>query len=69
MLSIVLLALSINRLWYALPLVLSVSLVYSATRHEKVSQIIRHALKTAVWIAGFMLVVFAILYVLTFIVT
>jgi len=57
---------SINRLWYALPLIVSVSLVYAATRHERVRDILHHAARTAVWIAGFMLLVFAVLYLLTF---
>jgi len=57
---------SVNRMWYALPLIVSVSLVYSATRHERVRDIVHHAVRTAVWIVGFMLLVFAVLYLLTF---
>lgn len=67
MMSFVLLAvLSINRMWYALPLIVSVSLVYSATRHEQVIEIVRHALRTATWIFGFMLAVFGLLFVFTY---
>jgi hypothetical protein len=69
MISVVLLAVTINRMWYALPLILSVSLVYASTRHERIQEIFRHAMRTAVWITCFMLVVLVILYVLTFIVT
>lgn len=47
--------------WFALPLVASVSLVYAATRHEDVGDIMRHALRVAFWIAGFMLLVFGVL--------
>lgn len=59
-------ALSINRMWYALPLIVSVSLVYSATRHEQVKDIVQHALRTAIWIFGFMLAVFGILFMFTY---
>ena len=48
--------------WYALPLVASVSLVYAATRHEQVGAILSHAFRVAVWIVGFMVLVFGILY-------
>ncbi len=52
-------------LWYALPLVVSVSLVYAATRNETTDQIMRHALSTAVWITGFMGIIFVVLVGLT----
>jgi hypothetical protein len=50
-----------NYLWYALPLVLAVSLVYAATRHEKMGPILRHALWYALWILAFMGILFVIL--------
>jgi len=43
---------------FALPLVVVVSLVYGATRHEAWPVIFRHAWDTAVWIVGFMGAVF-----------
>jgi hypothetical protein len=43
-----------NDLWYALPLIVSVSLVYAATRHEQMGPILGHAVRIGVWIAGFM---------------
>jgi hypothetical protein len=52
-----------NDFWYALPLIVAVSLVYAATRHEAMEPILRHALRVAVWIVGFMAVVFAVLLV------
>jgi hypothetical protein len=55
---------AINRMWYTLPLVVSVSLVYSATRHEQLVPILQHAFRTAVWILGFMLVAFVVLYLI-----
>ena len=48
-------------LWYALPLIVAVSLVYSATRHEETGAIMVQALRTGVWIVCFMAVIFAIL--------
>jgi hypothetical protein len=49
-----------NELWYAVPLVLAVSLVYAATRHEQMRPILAHAVRVAVWIGGFMLAVFVV---------
>ena len=54
-----------NDLWYALPLIVTVSLVYSATRHELMQPILAHAARTAVWITGFMVVVFLLLSLLS----
>jgi hypothetical protein len=54
-----------NTLWYALPLVIAVSLVYSATRHEEVGPILGHALRVGGWIIGFMAVIFAVLFVVS----
>jgi hypothetical protein len=50
-----------NDLWFALPLVIVVSLVYAATRHEAMEPILRHATRIATWIVGFMVVVFVVL--------
>lgn len=54
---------SISRLdiWYSLPIIVAVSLVYAATRHEKMRSIWAHAGRVAVWIVGFMFVVFLLL--------
>jgi hypothetical protein len=51
--------------WYALPLIVAISLVYVATRHEQMGPILRHAVRTAVWIVGFMAVIFVILYAIS----
>lgn len=47
--------------WYALPAILAVSLVYSATRHERMRPILIHAGRLALWIVCFMFVVFVVL--------
>ena len=52
---------AINQFWYSLPLIVVVSLVYSATRHELMQPILVHAGRTAVWITGFMVVVFLLI--------
>lgn len=42
------------RLWYAVPLIISVSLVCAATRHEAMGAILIHAFRFAIWIIVFM---------------
>jgi hypothetical protein len=37
------------QLWYSIPLIVSVSLVYGATRHELWQPILYHAWHTAIW--------------------
>ncbi len=51
----------INDLWFTLPLIASVSLVYAATRHELIVPILLHSLRIAVWIVGFMAVIFVVI--------
>ena len=53
------------RLWYAVPLVTSVSLVCAATRHEEMGPILIHALRFAIWILVFMAIVLAVIQFLT----
>ncbi|MDP6442540.1 MAG: hypothetical protein QGG36_25695 [Pirellulaceae bacterium] len=60
-----LLAVIPGQLWYSLPLIVSISLVYGATRHELMKPILQHSLRAAVWIAAFMLVIFAILAIVS----
>jgi hypothetical protein len=57
----VLLGSSVNQLWFAVPLVVAISLVYGATRHEEIGPILNHAVRTGAWIVGFMLIIAAIL--------
>lgn len=52
------------RIWFALPIIVSVSLVYAATRHEQMQPILVHAARFAVWILVFMAIVFAALQAL-----
>jgi hypothetical protein len=59
-----LIAAQINQLWYALPLVVVVSLVYAATRHEEMSAILSHAVRIGGCVVAFMGIVFGVLLVL-----
>jgi hypothetical protein len=52
----------INQFWYAVPLIVSISLVYAATRHEHMKPILAHAGRVGAWIIGFMAVVFVLLF-------
>lgn len=54
-----------NDFWYAIPLIVSVSLVYAATRHEEMSLIWRHALRAGTWILGLMSLILAVLFVIS----
>ena len=53
------------RIWFAVPIIVSVSLVYAATRHEEMGPIVIHAARFAVWIVVFMAIVFAVLQALS----
>ena len=48
-------------LWYAVPAIIAVSLVYAATRHERMRPILVHASRMALWTFGFMFLIFAVL--------
>ena len=58
-------ALGATRLWYAVPLVTSVSLVCAATRHEAMDAILIHALRFALWIVVFMGIVLCVIQFLS----
>ncbi len=53
--------LAVVSLWYAVPIVVSVSLVCAATRHEQLGPILHHALRFGIWIVVFMAVVMGVL--------
>jgi hypothetical protein len=52
-------------LWYALPLLVSISFVYGATRHEEIRPILEHTLRSAIWIGSFMALIFVVLWILS----
>jgi len=53
--------------WYALPLIVSISLVYAATRHEDMHAIFRHALRFGTSIVVFMVILLVVFSSLLFI--
>ena len=61
-----LLAQSENILWHLLPLAVGISLVYSASRYEEQDSILRRAVRLFFQITIFMLVVFTVLWTLSF---
>ncbi|HEY1599958.1 MAG TPA: hypothetical protein VGG64_10170 [Pirellulales bacterium] len=50
-----------NDLWFAAPLVIVISLVYAATRHEQNDHILVAAARIGTWICGFMFAIFVVL--------
>jgi hypothetical protein len=64
--STFLLAQTSNVTWYLLPLAMVVSLVYSASRFELPDRILRRAVWLFLQIVGFMVAVFAVLWVLSY---
>jgi hypothetical protein len=61
-------ATSVNQLWYMAPLIVAISLVYGATRHEYMVPILQNAVRAAWWILSFMGLIFLLLMVLTWLV-
>lgn len=53
------------RIWFAIPLIIAISLVYSASRYEAPERILRRAARLTLTITGFMLGVLALLVVLS----
>ena len=51
----------INYLWYALPLIVAVSFVYAATRHERLGEIFKQGIGCTLTIAGCMALILLIL--------
>jgi hypothetical protein len=63
--SFALLATSTHASWYLLPLALTVSLVYSATRFEYPPQILRRSVRLFATIIVSMAALFAVLFLLS----
>ncbi|MCA9176183.1 MAG: hypothetical protein KDB14_16970 [Planctomycetales bacterium] len=54
-----------NQLWYAVPLIAAISLVYGATRDEQMGPILTHAYRSVVMVAGFLLTMFGVLWIVS----
>ena len=51
------------RFWYAVPMIIAISLVYGATRHEYVPEILKQSFKAAIWVVGFMAVILVLILI------
>jgi hypothetical protein len=58
------LSVSPTYLLYYIPLLIAISLVFGATRHEDTRLILKHAWETARWITLFMVIIFAVLLII-----
>ncbi|MFK8111416.1 MAG: hypothetical protein AB8B91_04420 [Rubripirellula sp.] len=56
-------SISPSYLFYYIPLIIAIALVFGATRHEKTSLVLAHAWQTGRWITGFMAIIFAVLFI------
>jgi hypothetical protein len=54
------------RLWYAAPLIIAISLVYGATRHEQTPKVLMQSLKSFLWIMAFVVVIMAVVVLVGF---
>jgi fumarate reductase subunit C len=59
---------AISPMWFSIPLIVVISLVYAATRHERMGPILGHAARFAAWIVGFMAVVLLIFMLISWLV-
>ncbi len=57
------LALVTPQLRYAVPLVIAVSLVWGATRHERLREIVGHTIRSLIWVLTFVGIAFAAIFV------
>lgn len=48
--------------WYLIPLIVVVSLVYGGTRHESLTEILAHSLRSALWLVVFLFAIFALVW-------
>lgn len=63
MTDLMLMATSSAKAWYLVPLLVSISLVYGGTRHERPSEILAHAVRSAIWLLVFLFIVFSLVWV------
>jgi hypothetical protein len=50
------------QIWNLVPLILVISLVYAATRHEHLKEIITQAIRGAVWLTVFLGIIFGLVW-------
>jgi len=54
--------LAVPRMYYVVPLIIAVSFVYGATRHERLDQILVHSLRSAVWVTFFLAIILGLIW-------
>jgi hypothetical protein len=64
----VVVSMSLGYLFMYLPLLVAVSCVIGASRHEKTGLIIDQIVRTAVWVTSFMLGIYAVLQIVSWMV-
>jgi hypothetical protein len=65
MMGVIPLLATTNIYWFLVPLVLVISLVFSATRHEHWQTIVLRAMRSATWSMVFLGIVFLVLLVIS----
>ncbi len=50
------------QIWYAVPLIVVISLVYGGTRHEHLKEIVGHSVRAAIWLIVFLGIIFALVW-------
>ena len=58
-----LLAAHAAQIWYSIPLIVVISLVWGATRHEHLKEIVIHSVRSLFWVLTFMGIIFAVIFV------
>ena len=53
-------------IYYAAPLVVVISFVYGATRHEHPVEIIKHSFRSIIWVVGFMAAIMLVIWLASF---
>lgn len=66
--SLLLLANTPARIWYSVPLIVVISLVYGATRHERLKEIVENAVRTTIWVLAFMGLIFLMIWATGFLI-
>ena len=61
-------SMSLGYLFMYLPLLVAVSFVIGASRHEKTALILDQTMRTAVWVTSFMLGIYAVLQIVSWMV-
>jgi len=50
------------QIWFAAPLIVAISLVYGATRHEHLKEIVSHSFRAALWLLVFLGIIFGLVW-------